>query len=84
MSIKEIVVFVVLEISQQFMCWPAWSSDVDFAIWNLSSGTIESHLLEFTWPDSTVSGNARFWAAVMDPMSSVLQLNYDYCDFACE
>lgn len=76
-------VFVVLEAYQNYWFWPAWSPEIDYETWSLpSNGLVESYILDFIWPNTEITGDARFWAATVDSDEPSPQYNYDFCEFS--
>lgn len=78
-------VFIVLECQNLFFFWPEWESSVgyEFRTIDRNSCITEDPVLDFPWPHGCGSANGlRFWAVLIDPVTSLQYGSYSTCEFS--
>ncbi|MCD4654744.1 hypothetical protein K8T06_12530 [bacterium] len=85
-NLRDIPLFCLLEVADTFWYYPGWTMDPDWEILStISTGTSTISVIEeFSWPDNTGTGTARFWAALTDQSIIRILGNYDVKDFGWE
>lgn len=74
-TLRNIPLFVVLDVAGAYWFWPTWSSEIDYDSRDFDPGrTIVEIIPEFTWPEnSSAYDGAMFHGAILDQEMTTLQ-----------
>ncbi len=83
---RELLLFIVLDIYQEYWFYDDWSQDMDYVVEPLAAGcNYSKEILYFIWPEEAGSlHNLKFWAAFLEPGSWELIGEIDWVEWGFE
>ncbi len=80
---NDIMEVCFLDVYGLFFFWPSWSEEFDSSMIDMPADFHQdSSLFSFNWPTGAGTGDAAFWAALLDSQNNIL--GYDIEDFSWE